>query len=403
MRFTLLNQFYAPDISPTAQLAASLAEHRAAKGDEVTVVTGKAGYLEGLAPAGNLKSGPRLQVRRVWTPDVGKSTILRRLGGYVAFLLGSLARVVSLPRQDVIVAMTTPPYVMLVALAHKALHPRTRVVLWSMDCYPDAAERLGELPPGGLVARSLKRVNRWAFRRLDGIIALDVAMARLIGAYLPEQAAQRVVVVPNWEQAADFPAGAPAARWTGYDDLDTRERTVVLYLGNTGYGHRFDAVLDAAEELADEAVFLFVGGGARWESLDAEVRARHLETSVVLRGYVPKEETAAVMAGADLALVTLDDRSLGIMSPSKLHSNLAAGLPVLYVGPTGSNVDEAIERFGCGTSLRNGDADGVAAAVRAVRSDPEAHAALRKAARAAFDEAYSDERALPLLDAVLDG
>ena len=28
MRITLLNQFYAPDISPTAQLAASLAEDR---------------------------------------------------------------------------------------------------------------------------------------------------------------------------------------------------------------------------------------------------------------------------------------------------------------------------------------------------------------------------------------
>ena len=49
MRLTLLNQFYAPDISPTAQLAASLAEHRVTLGDEVTVVTGRAGYLEGLS------------------------------------------------------------------------------------------------------------------------------------------------------------------------------------------------------------------------------------------------------------------------------------------------------------------------------------------------------------------
>ena len=48
------------------------------------------------------------------------------------------------------------------------------------------------------------------------------------------------------------------------------------------------------------------------------------------------------MAGADLALITLDDRGLGVMSPSKLHANLAAGLPVVYVGPEGSNVDEAI-------------------------------------------------------------
>ena len=74
MRLTLVNQFYAPDISPTAQLAASLAEHRAAQGDHVTIVTGRAGYLEDLAPTGVVRTGPELRIRRVWTPDLGKSS-----------------------------------------------------------------------------------------------------------------------------------------------------------------------------------------------------------------------------------------------------------------------------------------------------------------------------------------
>jgi hypothetical protein len=52
VRITLVNQFYAPDISPTAQLAASLAEHRAEQGDVVTVITGRSGYLEGISPTG---------------------------------------------------------------------------------------------------------------------------------------------------------------------------------------------------------------------------------------------------------------------------------------------------------------------------------------------------------------
>ena len=68
MRLTVVNQFYAPDISPTAQLAASLAEHRAAQGDHVTIVTGRAGYLEDVARTGVVRSGPELRIRRVWTP-----------------------------------------------------------------------------------------------------------------------------------------------------------------------------------------------------------------------------------------------------------------------------------------------------------------------------------------------
>ena len=96
MRLTLLNQFYAPDISPTAQLAASLAEHRAELGDRVTIVTGRAGYLEGLAPAVGVRSGPGLRIRRVWTPDLGKSSRARRLLGYATFSLGSVWQVLRL-------------------------------------------------------------------------------------------------------------------------------------------------------------------------------------------------------------------------------------------------------------------------------------------------------------------
>ncbi|MGK2949653.1 MAG: glycosyltransferase family 4 protein [Acidimicrobiales bacterium] len=397
MRLTIVNQFYAPDISPTAQLAASLAEHRAEQGDEVTIVTGRAGYLERYAPPAPVRTGPRLHLRRIWTPHLGKSSLWRRLLGYLTFTIGGTARLVTLPRQDVIVAMTTPPLIVVAAILHRLIHRRARVVLWSMDCYPDAAERFGELRPGSLLSRTLRTVNRWALRRIDHVVALDGAMVDLLRTYAthPEPAFS---VIPNWERAEQFPLpGAEVEPWPGYDGLPTEGRTVVVYLGNTGVGHRFDTVLDAAEQLGDEALFLFVGGGARWTELQDEVRRRQLG-NVALRGYVPKEDTPGVMAGADGALITLDDRSLGVMSPSKLHANLAAGLPVVYVGPTGSNVDEAIAAHGCGRSLRHGDVEGIVAAVRGLRGDE----AMARRARTAFETAYSDDAALPAFDAVLD-
>jgi len=399
VRLTLLNQFYAPDISPTAQLAASLAEHRADRGDRVTIVTGRAGYLEGLAPAGVVRTGPGLRIRRVWTPELGKSSRARRLLGYATFSLGGAWQMLRLPRQDVIVAMTTPPFAVVGALVHQVLHRGTRVVLWSMDCYPDAAERFGELRPGGLVSRVLRAVNRWAFRRIEVVVGLDTAMVELLESqYASGPDRPRFAVIPNWERLAQFPAPTDGeAPWAGYDDLAVGDRTVVLYLGNTGVGHRFDTVLDAAARLGEEACFVFVGGGERWLALQAEVTARGL-SNVVFRPYVPKDETPAVMAGAHLALITLHDRSLGVMSPSKLHANLAAGLPILYVGPEGSNVDDAITRYAAGRSLREGDVDGVVQAVRELRTDVGASTR----ARAAFEAAYCDAATLPQLDELLD-
>jgi glycosyltransferase involved in cell wall biosynthesis len=398
VRLTLVNQFYAPDISPTAQLAASLASHRAGLGDDVTVITGRAGYLEGLSSGRPDGAQEGLRIRRVWTPDLGKSALWRRLLGYLSFFVGAAARLVALRRQDVVITMTTPPLIVTTAVLHKLLHRRSRLVLWSMDCYPDAAERFDELKAGGWLSRVQRAVNRWAFAHIETVVGLDGAMVELLRSqYAAAPGRPDFTVIPNWERLELFPPPGGEAPWPGYEMLDVGDRAVVVYLGNIGVGHRFDTVVDAAAALEDEALFLFVGGGARRAELEEAVQASGL-TNVVLQGYVPKEQTPAVMAGADGALITLDDRSLGVMSPSKLHANLAAGLPVLYVGPAGSNVDEAIEHFGCGTSLRHGDTAGLVAAVRRLRSAD----GVRDRARHAFEQAYCDAATLPQWDAVLD-
>src|SRR5690606_31059206 len=134
------------------------------------------------------------------------------------------------------------------------------------DVYPDAAERFGELRRGGWLSRLLRAANRWAFARIDAVVALDGAMREVLEQYRPASDGPAFHVIPNWERRRLFPALGERwqRRWSGYDGLDLGDRSVVLYLGNTGVGHRFDTVLEAAAELKDEAVFLFVGGGARW-------------------------------------------------------------------------------------------------------------------------------------------
>jgi glycosyltransferase involved in cell wall biosynthesis len=415
MRLTLINQFYRPDVSPTAHLTASLAEHRAALGDRVTVVTSRGGYV---APAAGATSDPLEprhtgpDVRRVWTPQLGKRRILTRLLDYASYYLLATWHVLRLPAQDVIIALTTPPYIAWAAVLHKLLHRgRTRVVLWNMDCYPDVVERAGIIRRGGLLSRALRRLNRMLFRRIDHLVCLDTAMVELLcSQYAPGPGRPAVTIIPNWEDAAFFPADARPPRWDGAAELGLAGNFVVLYLGNTGVGHAFETALDAAallragagdDEDGSHVRFLFVGGGSRWASIRDEVARRGLD-NVILRNYVPKELTPSVMAAADCALITLRDDALGVMSPSKLHANLAMGLPVAYVGPRGSNVDDAIARFGCGASLRHGDAQGLADYLRLLMSEPSARAAARAAARRAFDQAYCDRRTLPQFDRVLE-
>ncbi len=391
MRLCLLNQFYAPDISPTAQLATSLIEHRAALGDECTVVCGSGGYAEA---SDDRPLHDSVRVRRAWSPRLGRSSILSRASTYTTYFAAALWTLLRMPRQDVIIAMTTPPFVYLVALAHKFRRRDTRIILWSMDVYPEVAERLRAVSAGNVVSHLLRRVNAWALPKLDSVIVLDGAMADLlVSAGTPSE---RVHIIPNWERAELYTGADPGA-WEGYRRLDLTDRFVVLYLGNIGLGHHFDTVIEAAARL-DDVTFLFVGGGPRWDEVRG--KTQHLP-NVLMHPYVDKGETPKVLAGADTALICLDDAALGVMSPSKLHGSLGMGVPITYVGPLGSNVAEAIDRFDCGASVRHGDPDGLVDAIRRWQREPAQRDAASTRARAAFEAAYCDEATLPRWDRLL--
>lgn len=406
MRVTIVNLFYPPDVAASGTFVASLAEHRASLGDDVTVVCGTGAYVDAVPrrAGSGFARADGIRLLRIWTPGFGKATQGRRLADYLAFLVGSTLRLLVMPRQDVVIAMTSPPFAQIAAVAHRLVHPRTRIVSWCHDVYPDAAEEYGTIRRGGLVSRALRRVQRWLFIRTDHIVALDDAMLRRVRAGYVRGRRPTGSVIPNWEPLALFPGDEGDERWSGYDTPELAGRDVVLYLGNLGYGHPVGTLADAAQDLAADrdVSLLFVGGGVRYPELAGEVARRGLD-DVVMRDYVPKAVTPGVLGGALAVLISLDDGSLGIMSPCKLHGGLAMGRPVIYVGPPGTNVDEAIAAYGCGFSLRQGDATGLAAAVRLLRDDPQLREEQSRNARKAFEEAYCDARTLPQFDALLDG
>jgi hypothetical protein len=300
-----------------------------------------------------------------------------------------------MPRQDVVIAMTTPPFIALAGWLHKLLHPTTRLILWNMDVYPEALERTNLIRKGSLITRLMRSASRAIFLRLDHLVCLDGAMAKLlISQYSTPERSIAHSIIPNWESGMLFPANhTPRRVW---------EKFVILYLGNTGYGHEFQTLIDAAEAMRHQPVeFLFVGGGALRPLIEKAAKRRGLN-NITLRDYISKDQTPAIMRQADCALITLENSMLGVMSPSKLHANLAMGLPILYVGPAGSNVDEAIGRFHCGASLRPGQSDELVAFVLTMFNDPVAHTELKRRARAAFEAAYCDRQTLPAFDAILD-
>jgi len=401
MRLTIINQFYIPDLAPTGYLAASLAEHRAGQGDDVTMITSSGGYVSESATASGSKStNPR--VYRLWTPRLGKGTAFTRIVDYVSFYILAFLRSVTLPKQDIIISLTTPPFIAWASICHKLFHRSTKVVLWNMDCYPDIAESAGVIEKGGFFSRIFRSLNHGLFQRLDQLVCLDGAMLDLlVSQYASAEHTLATCVIPNWEKASQFPPDLTPDPWDAAATSIPDDEFVILYMGNAGFGHHFETIIEAAKLLKDDPVaFLFIGGGEKWAWIEQAKIANNLRNIHLFR-YIPREIIPSAMAVADIALITMNESALGVISPSKLHAYLAMSLPTLYIGPVGSNVDEAIVRFDAGVSVRHGDVEGVVRFINELRTESERLPLLRSNARRAFDDAFCDTQTLPMFDRIL--
>jgi putative colanic acid biosynthesis glycosyltransferase WcaI len=382
VRVLLLNQYYWPDLAPTAQLLSDVGAALAAGGHTVTAVASRRAYSgDARHPLVGERDGVR--VLRVPATALGRGSAFDRLADYASFIAGA-APLALLARPDVVLALSTPPLVAALGLVVGRL-TGARVISWVMDVYPDVAVELGMVPAGGRAARFLRRLAARVARDSDVLVALDDAMRRKLLAQgaTPE----KVEVIDNWADGEHIRPRAdnPLRRRLGLEGVFT-----VSYSGNMGLGHDFATVVDAMERLRGEPVhWLFIGDGPRRAGLEADCRVRGLRATFL--PYQSREELPLGLTCADASLVTLDARLAGLVVPSKLYGILAAGLPVLYVGPDEGRAAE-VACNGVGVRVANGDGAGLAEAVRALARDEVLRGRMGREARALFDARFSRAR-----------
>ena len=89
-----------------------------------------------------------------------KKLPLMRIADFALFYALAILRILTLPRQDVVVCYTTPPFIALVGLITR-LFRRSRAVYWVMDLYPDLPIACGVMKPGALPTRFFEGLNRF--------------------------------------------------------------------------------------------------------------------------------------------------------------------------------------------------------------------------------------------------
>ena len=343
MRILFINQFFWPDSSATSQQLTDLATGLAERGNHVTVLCGEGGYANVSAGA----VAPPVHVIRVKALPFSKSKVTRLLS-YLSFYVSAFARGLTAPKADVVVSLTTPPLISLLGSAIKMLRG-SRHFIWEQDIYPDVAIDLNYIRKGGLADQVTGLLADYSRRHADGIIALGECMKqRLVLRGIP---AEKISIAENWSSAK---AITPMERPGNPKEL------VLLYSGNLGLAHDIDTVAGAMKNLRDDKRFrfLFVGSGGKRIQLE-EFCEHNKIGSLEMRGYVSRDKLSEGLAAGDIGLVTQSNVCWGTVVPSKVYGILAAGRPVLFIGPKVATPALVIQRHDCGWQIEPGDTEGL--------------------------------------------
>jgi colanic acid biosynthesis glycosyl transferase WcaI len=366
MRLTILNQYFYPDHSATSQLMTELAQNLCEQGIEVTALASRGRYNGGgTLPSREDFDGVRIE--RAWATGFGKSTLFGRLADYLTFFFGAFWKLLTMPRQDVVMALTTPPLIGLIAVV------------------------VGRLNPNSGLARALDWLTCQMLRRADRIIVLSDCMLERVISKLGPEALGRIDVIHNWADGrAIMPLTEGEERFFNPREWpDLSDKFVVLFSGNLGMVNEFGTVLEAARHLRanDGIAFVFIGAGAK----AAEIRAfavQHDLANVRMLPYQPRHSLRHCLASGDALLITLADGLAGLSVPSKTYSSLAAGRPILFVGDQRSSVADLVAKHHCGAAISSGKSEQLAAIISTWAEDRSGLDSLGSAARALFEQRF---------------
>lgn len=443
MHLVFLNQYYPPDAAPTGVMLEAVAERLVADGHGVTVLCSAGGYAgerskttrrktqeeeepdatADPSPIQNPKSkiqNPSPRILRIGATKLGRSTFLGKLLDYTFYYIGAAWKLMTMhPRPERIVALTTPPYLSVLARIISKLRGGD-YAHWVMDLYPDVMVAHGMLKDKSLTHGLLAGLARWGFggKRCAAVLTLGPDMAERVDR-LTGMGGRVAGWVPLWSgtedpSEVDGMAVANRRHEMGWAD----DELVVMYSGNIGLGHRFGEILKVAEGGVDVEIrsdeadslsiqnlsktrFVFFGGGKRQEEVRDFIR-KYPEGPVELHDYVAAEMLDAHLRSADVHLVSLDAAWTGTMVPSKLQGVFAAERPVIFIGSASSSIGRWVSESGGGWVVDSNDVAALAEAIEEA-ANPQERARRGRAAKLFADLNFDRKTNVVRVAEALDG
>ena len=391
-RLWVVSELYYPEETSTGYYLTRIAEGLTSK-FEVKAISGQPNYsARGTrAPKHEFRNG--VEIFRVAGTTLDKNVIVFRLINM--FTLGLTTFLTALLRfraGDRVLVVTNPP-VMPFLMALAALFRGAAYTLLVHDNYPEILIAAGKAKESSMFVGGMAYMNRWLYKHAARIIVVGRDMFELMkrktdGLDVP------IAVIPNW---AELETVSPTQRSENklLEELNLKDKFVILYAGNMGPPNDIESVVDAADLLRgdDGFHFIFIGAGAKKTLLQNAVHERSIPNISILDPK-PRSEQVVFLNACDISLVSLVGKMWGVSMPSRTYNILAAGKPILGITEEGSETDRVIREERVGWTVPPHDPAALVAALRDARERAAELPDMGKRARKAAETKYSLEVAL---------
>lgn len=315
----IVTELFPPDETSTSYILGEIANAMTKKYD-VKVICGPEIYdkRKKIDVENKFVLDSSIEVLRALGADLDKNTTK---GKALSFLLMSkrlygLAKA-NIKKEDKVLMVTNPAPLILLMSRLK----RKRGFEWHIlvhDVFPENTKPAGlKLPFYGWV----KHLFDKAYSNADQLIALGRDMASVLAEKVRgAKNKPHIGIIENW---ADVDGITPQQMPDGNIRLE--------YAGNIGRVQGLEKVI---EQLPDDVELHLYGTGSMEEKLKEMKHPR-----VFFHGPYFRSQQNEVLAACHVALVTLQNGMYGLGVPSKTYNILASGRPVLFFGPSGSEID----------------------------------------------------------------
>jgi glycosyltransferase involved in cell wall biosynthesis len=252
---------------------------------------------------------------------------------------------------------------------------RVAITYWVMDLNPDQSIEAGLVKPNSPLVKMFDWLNRRILNRADVVVTLDRFMAERV--LRKADVRHKLSVMPPWPHEGHLEI-------VNHDDNPFRRkhqldgRFVIMYSGNHCVYSPLRTILDAAIRLRedDRLRFMFIGGGAGKPEVDQAI-AEHQLTNVISLPYQPLDQIKYSLSAADLHLVVLGDREVGVRHPCKIYGAMSVARPVMLMGPDPCHISDLVRDHRIGWHIQHGEVDKAIDAIhQMLATDPAELAAM---------------------------